>query len=88
MSESFQYDGAFSDNILVIDQTGCGKTSFVQSLGKSKIVGDRLKSVDWVFKINLTKSRKDQIREWCNYTTIEFHYPDDLPDFDMLLETF
>ena len=43
MSENFQCDGTFSDNMLVVGQTGCGKTSFVQSLGKSKIFGDGLK---------------------------------------------
>ena len=31
MSEKFQYDATFSDNILMVAQTGCGKTSFVQS---------------------------------------------------------
>ena len=88
MSGNFQYDGTFSNNILVVGQTGCGKTSFVQSLGKNKIFGDRLKSVDWVSKINLKKSREEKIRECFNYTTIEFHYPDNLPDFYMFLETF
>ena len=70
MSGNFQYDGTFSNNILVVGQTGCGKTSFVQSLGKNKIFGDRLKSVDWVSKINLKKSREEKIRECFNYTTI------------------
>ena len=28
------YDGTFSGNILVVGQTRCGKTSFVQNLGK------------------------------------------------------
>ena len=60
----------------------------MQSLGKNKIFGDRLKSVDWVSKINLKKSREEKIRECFNYTTIEFHYPDNLPDFYMFLETF
>ena len=51
MSENFQYDRTFSNNILVVGQTGCGKTSFVQSLGKKKKkkkIGDGLISVDWV----------------------------------------
>ena len=58
MSENFQYDRVFSDNILVAGQTGCQKTSFVQSLGKSKIFGDGLISVDWVSKINFKKIEK------------------------------
>ena len=52
MSENFQYDGTFFDNILVVGQTGCRKTSFAQSLSKNKIFGDGLISVDWVPKIN------------------------------------
>ena len=88
MNENFQYDGTFSDNILVVGQTGCGKTSFVQSLGKKKMFGDRLISVDWVSKINLTKSREDEITECFSYTNVEFHYPDDLQDITLLIETF
>ena len=88
MSENFQYDGVFSDNVLVAGQTGCQKTSFVQSLGKSKIFGDGLISVDWASKINLTKNREDEIRECFRYTNLEFHYPDDLPDINLLIETF
>ena len=86
--ENFRYDATFSDNILVVGQTACGKTSFVQSLDKNKLFGAGLKSVDWVSKITLTKSREDEIRTCFDYTTIAFHYPDDLDDFDMLLETF
>ena len=59
MNETLQYEGNFSDNILVVGQTGCGKTSFVQSLGKNKIFGDGLKGGDWVSKFNLTKNRED-----------------------------
>ena len=62
MSKKFEYDGTFSDNILVVGQTGCGKTSFVQSLGKNKIFGDGLIGVNWVSKINLTKNREDKIK--------------------------
>lgn len=88
MNESLQYDRTFSDNTLVVGQTGCGKTSFVKSLGKNKIFGDSLKGVDWVSKNNLTKNREDEIREFFDYTTMEFHYPDDLSDFDLLIVTF
>ena len=62
MSQNFQYETTFTDNILVLGQTGCGKMSFVQSLGKIKIFGSNSLGVDWVFKINLTKIREDEIR--------------------------
>lgn len=32
-----QFDGTFTGNILVLGQTGCGKTTLVQDLGKNKI---------------------------------------------------
>ena len=38
--------------------------------------------------INLKKSREDGIRECFSYTNVEFHYPDDLTDFNLLIETF
>ena len=87
-NENFQYRGTFSNNILVIGQTGCGKTSFVQSLGKNKKFGDRLVSFDWVSKINSTKNKEDEIRECFSYRKVEFHYPGNLPDFNLLVETF
>ena len=62
MSEHFQYNAMFTDDILVLGQTGCGKTSFVQSLGKNKIFGSNLLSVDWVSKINLKKNQEHETR--------------------------
>ena len=35
-------------------------------------------------KINFKKSREDEIRECFSYTNVEFHYPDNLPDFNLL----
>ena len=62
MSQHFQYNAMFTDDILVLGQTGCGKTSFVQSLGKNKIFGSNLLSVDWVSKINLKKNQEHETR--------------------------
>ena len=58
MSNTFQYDRTFLDNILVVGQMGCGKTSFVQNLGKNRIFRDGLLSVDWVSKITRQKVGK------------------------------
>ena len=88
MSENFQYDATFSDNILVLGQTGCGKTSFVQSLGRNKIFGSDLLSMDWASKINLSKNREDEIRQCFSYTKVEFHYPNDVEDLNLIIETF
>ena len=57
---NYCYDATFSNNILLLGQTGCGKTSFEQNLGKNKIFGEGLLRVDWVSKIDLTKEREDK----------------------------
>lgn len=88
MSDTFQYGGTFSNNILVVVQTGCGNTAFVQNLGKKRIFGDGLLRIDWVSKINSTKSRENEIRQCFDNTHVEFHYPDDIADFELLIETF
>ena len=87
MAGNCQYDGTLSGNILVSKKLAVEKQVFCKVQAKTKIFDDGLKSVDWLSKVNSTKSREDELRCF-NYTTIEFYYPDDLPDFDMLLETF
>ena len=49
MTENCQYDTKFTDNILVVGQTGCGKTTFVQNLAQNKMFS-KLKSVNWISK--------------------------------------
>ena len=54
----FTHDGKFSGNILVAGRTGCGKTFFIQKLGKNKLLGDEITDAFWVLKIILTKERR------------------------------
>ena len=54
----FTHDGKFSGNILVVGRTGCGKTTFIQKLGKNKLLGDEITDAFWVLKIILTKERR------------------------------
>ena len=86
MSQNFQYEATFTNNILVLGQIGSGKTSFVQSLGKNKIFSSNL-SVNWVSKINLTKNRDDEIRRF-TFTNVDFLYPNDVEEINLLIETF
>ena len=79
------YDGTFSGNILVVGQTRCGKTSFVQSLGRNKIFGS-VDSVDWIAKVELSENREHQIRQSLSYASVEFHYPNDVAEFDTVLD--
>ena len=82
---SFMYDGTFNRNMLVDGQTCCGKTSFVQRLGKIKIFG-RIDSVDLISKTELSVAREHQIRESFCYASVDFHYPNDLAEFETMLE--
>ena len=88
MTEKFQYDATFSDNILMVEQTGCGKTRFQQSLGSNKLFGNDLVNVERVSKINLSESRENEIKQSFNYTFVEFHYSENNEDFSLILETF
>ena len=54
----FTHDGKFSGNILVVGRTGCEKTTFIQKLGKNKLLGDEITDAFWVLKIILTKERR------------------------------
>ena len=55
----YNYDGNFEGNILVVGRTECGKTTFAQNLGKSKLFGE-IKEVIWLSKISL------RMRVFCN----------------------
>ena len=59
----YTYDGKFEGNILIMGRTGCAKTTFVQNLGKNKLFGD-VKEVYWILKIELSKDREDNIRDF------------------------
>ena len=50
--------------------------------------GDCLLSVDWVSKINLTKAREDEIEKCFKCKKVEFHYPNDSDELDLIIDTF
>ena len=37
MDVNYTYHSKFNGNVLILGETGCGKTTFIQSLGKNKI---------------------------------------------------
>ena len=47
-SNNYTYDGQFEGNIMVVGRTGCGKTTFIQNLGKNKMFGKNINLVFWV----------------------------------------
>ena len=73
---SYLYDAKFEGNILIIGQTGCGKTTFVQSLAKNKMFGN-IKEVFWSSKILLSKGRENNV-SGCFDVEVNFKYPKNL----------
>ena len=82
---NYSYDVKFEGNILIVGRDGCGKTTFVQKLAKKKIGGE-IKEVIWVSKIPLSKDRENNIGECFVDEEIDFKYPNNIDEFDYLLE--
>ena len=47
-----------------------------------------LKSVDWISKIKLSKSREIDISSCFSQTRVKYHYPKDISDFNVIIESF
>ena len=84
---NYTYDEKFEGNILIVGRTGCGKTTFVQNLRKNKLFGD-VKEVYWISKIELSKDRQDNIRDCFTDQIVKFDYPNNVEEFEDLLETY
>ena len=83
----YTFDGKFETNILIVGRTGCGKTTFVQSLGKNELFGD-ISTVIWISKISLSQEREDAIKDSFNNQEVYFNYPENVEDFNYLIEDF
>ena len=78
---------ALVQNLREVGRTGCGKTTFIQSLGKNKMSGE-IKEVTWLSKTSLSREREKTIRNCFINEQIDFKYPNTVEDFDDLLEFF
>ena len=76
-----RFDGKFEGNILIVGRARCGKTTFVQNLGKSQLFGD-ISSVYWISKTFLSQEREDNIRQSFSNQKVYFNYPQNLDDFN------
>ena len=88
MENKYSFDGKFEGNILIVGRTGCGKTTFIQNLGKNKMFGNDIVEVFWVSKNFLNKEREDSIRDSFKDQKVYFSYPQDLNDFNYLVKNF
>ena len=88
MEKEYTYDGQFDGNILVVGRTGCGKTTFIERLGKSKLFGSQINDVFWVSKIVLSEEREEVVRESFVDQEVHFSYLHDLDDSNYLVENF
>ena len=60
VKKKYSFDAKFEGNILVVGKTGCGKTTFVQNLGKNKIFQE-IKEVNWISKIPLSREKEKKL---------------------------
>ena len=79
------YDSKFKENTLIVGQTGCNKTTFIQNLAKNKIFA-KLKEIFWLSKIMLSQDREQDISS-CFDLKVNFKYPQTLNDFNMELDS-
>ena len=82
---NYIYNGKFEENILTVGRTGCVKTIFVQNLRKNKLF-DNIKEVYWISKIELSRDRDENIRDYFVDQVVNFGYPDNVEEFNDLLE--
>ena len=83
----YGYDGKIGSNILIVGRTGCGKTTFVQNLGKNKLFGD-VKEVYWISKTEFSKDREENIRDCFTDQIVTFNYPNNVEELDDLLQMY
>ena len=84
---NYSFDAKFEVNTLVVGRTGCGKTIFVQNLGKNKMFGE-IKEVTGLSKTPLSRERENNIRSCFIDEKIDCKYPNNIEDFEELLEFF
>lgn len=59
----------------------------MQNLGKNKLFGD-ITTVCWISKITLSEEREEKIGQCFEDQEVNFNYPENLDDFNYLIQTF
>ena len=70
---NYMCDATFTGNILTVGMTGFKKTYFTEKLAVNTFFG-RLKKVEWVSYIDLSREHKAEI-DSCFSCKFEFYYP-------------
>ena len=78
-------DGKFEGKV---GRTGCDKTTFIQKLGQSKMLGNDITQVFWISKFFLSPERKDTIRDCFVDQHVQFASPNNIDDFNYLIDNF
>lgn len=86
MAVNFTYNGEFEGNILIVGQTWCRKTTFIQKLAKNKLFG-KLNVIFWIFKIPRSGEREKNISS-CFQQRVNLKYSQTTDEFNMHLTYF
>ena len=77
---------SFTEIILVVGRTNCGKTTFIEKLGLNNFFGDIIKT-EWISGIAIDKHREAEIQSYFKNET-EVHIAQEQDKLDSLIETF
>ena len=80
------YKGQFYRNVLVVERTGCGKTTYLEKLGLNNFFGDIIKT-EWISGIDIDKTRETEIQSYFSNET-EVHVGEKQDELDPLTATF
>ena len=61
MDYEYTYDKKFDGNILIVGQTSCGETTFMETVAKNNMLGE-LKEIYWITKVPLSDQREKNIK--------------------------
>ena len=82
----YSYNGKFEENILIVGQTDCGKTTFIQNIAKNNLF-DELKEIFWISKIPLSMERETNIST-CFKKSVRFKYSQTVENYNVELTFF
>ena len=86
MAVNYSYDSKFEGNILIVGQTGCGKTTFMQNLAKNNLFAE-LNKIFWISKIPPSSEREKNISTWFQ-KYVDFNYPQTIDELNIHLKFF